>query len=64
MGLETLPNGQEYFRLSVELEQFLDLIWTAFSPLNMFILLLTTVFFIGMMVIYTMSKGLRVASND
>lgn len=62
MGLQTLPNGIEYFSLSEELEVFTEILYNALTPLNVGILIIITMIFIGMIVfmaMYVSSKTIK-----
>ena len=62
MGIQTLPNGMEFFSLSEELEVFTGLLYQALTPINIGIIVLLTMLLIGMivfMVFYMANQQLR-----
>lgn len=50
MGLQTLPNGTEFFSLSEELQGFTQAVYASFTPLNIGIILVVSMVFIGILV--------------
>jgi cell division protein FtsL len=54
MGLETLPNGMQYFNLSEELAVWTKALYTSLTPMNIGILAILLVIFVAMVIIWAL----------
>jgi hypothetical protein len=50
MGIQTLPNGLEYFSLAEELENFTTIMYSVLTPFNVAIMIVVTMLLMGMIV--------------
>lgn len=54
MGLETLPNGMEFFKLSDELAIWTRALYDSLTPMNIGILVILLVIFVAMVVVWAL----------
>lgn len=59
MGLETLPNGMQYFSVAEELKAFLEGLYSFISPINFAIMVAITGLLIAIVLAFAFYAGAK-----